>query len=163
MLDQKTKATDACKSSYHQWIASNWNVSSFIGRGEWRHTSGGHKGGASATWQVTPRIARARASRYSACLKLNSFAGGKPMQINQAGSCTQERGESNGIGFVAYRRVVPCCFLMFFKKLSRFVLAADRFFFSIEEKGYMRIIKLWYKHIAVFPIHQSNESCINFD
>ena len=50
------------------------------------------------------------------------------MQLNQAGSCTERRGETNGIGCVAHRRVVHCCFFMFVKKLSQFVLAPDAFF-----------------------------------
>ena len=103
-----------------------------------------------------------RANCYSACLKLNRFAGCKPLQINQAGSFTKRHGESNDIGFVAHRRVVPCCFSMFFKKLGRFVLVV-RNLFAIKEKGYMIVIKLSFKHIVAFPTHQSKKSCINFD
>ena len=90
-------------------------------------SASGHKGGASATWHVTSRTAITRELGYSACLKLNRFAGCKPRQLNQAGPCTKRPGEPNDTGFVAHRRVVPCCFFMFFKKLSRFVLAAEAF------------------------------------
>ena len=83
------------------------------------------------------------------------------MQINQAEPCTKRHGESNDIGFVAHRRVVPCCFFMFFKKLGRFVLAAEPF--CNRKRGYMNVIKLSFKHIAAFPTHQSKKSCINFD
>ena len=68
-----------------------------------------------------------RANCYSACFKLNRFAGCKPMQINQAKPRTKRHGESTDIGFVAHRRVVPCCFFTFFKKLGRFVLVAEPF------------------------------------
>ena len=83
---------------------------------------------------------------------------------NQAGSCIERRGESNGIGCHRHRhrRVVHCCFFMFVKKLSRFVLATD-VFFSIAEKGHMHIIKLSFKHIAALLTHQSKKSCMNFD
>ena len=83
------------------------------------------------------------------------------MQLNQAGSCTERRGESNGIGCVAHRRVVHCCFFMFVKKLRQFVLAPDAF--SIAEKGHMHIIKVSLKHITALPTHQSKKSCMNFD